>query len=69
MEKVEIPLERFERLLQLLERLAQAQERTLAAREDSARRAARRVQAGPLKVTPEDEDRVKRRMERWKKNG
>jgi chemotaxis protein histidine kinase CheA len=42
---VELPADRFDRLLLLLERLAQAQERLLAQDQDNARRAAKK--AGP----------------------
>lgn len=67
MQMVELPLERFERLLVLLERLAQAHERTLAGKQDAAIRAQRKLAAGgPVKVSPELEARVKARMEKWK---
>lgn len=57
---VEIPLDRFERLLVLLERLAQAQERNFAQGQENTRRAARK--AGP--TTPEAEAQVASRVAR-----
>lgn len=57
---VELPLERFDRLLRALERIAQYQERLLAQDADNTRRAARKV--GP--TTPEAENRVARRLRR-----
>jgi len=64
---IELPLERFERLLVLLERLCQAQERMLAQKQDNAVRAARKLAAqGPVTVSPEVEARVRARMEKWK---
>lgn len=59
-ETVEVPLDRFDRLLVLLERLAQAQERTLAQASHDARRYA--AKAGP--TTPEAEADVARRLAR-----
>lgn len=57
---VEVPLDRFDRLLVLLERLAQAQERTLAQNQDTSRRAARKAGA----TTPEAMERVERRLKK-----
>jgi hypothetical protein len=57
---VELPADRFDRLLRALERIAQYQERLLAQDADNARRAARK--AGP--TTPEAEARIEKRLRR-----
>lgn len=57
---VELPLDRFDRLLVLLERLAQAQERNLGQQQDTARRAARKAGA----TTDAAMDRVEKRLKK-----
>lgn len=58
---VELPLERFDRLLRALEMLVQNEQRKLAQQNDNERRAARK--AGP--TTPEAEARVERKLKKW----
>ena len=62
---IEVPLERFDRLLRLLERVAQFQERQLARQEDAVRRAARKI--GP--TTEAARADVKARHKKWKEKG